>query len=88
MVVGAQLKVAFYRPLSSLTHRLDYALFPDAPRLMYLHSIAWLALALHLVARLYRRFEVSRNGRDSRPSFTPSIRHGVRSSPGSAIVTR
>jgi hypothetical protein len=53
-----QLKIAFYRPLSSLTHRIDDALWPNAPTLMYLHSIAWLALTLHLVGRLYRQFEV------------------------------
>jgi hypothetical protein len=55
----ARLKVAFYRPLSSLFHRLDYALWPDSPRCMVLHSLAWLALTLHLVVRCYRRFELS-----------------------------
>jgi hypothetical protein len=54
-----ELKVAFYRPLSSLFHRLDYALWPRSPKLMVLHSLLWLALALHLVARLCRRLEVS-----------------------------
>jgi len=55
-----RLKVGFYRPLSSLSHRLDYALWPHSPRLMYLHSIGWLVLALHLATRCYRRWEASR----------------------------
>jgi len=54
-----RLEVAFFRPLSSLSHRIDYALWPRSPRLMYLHSVAWLVLALHLVARCYRRWETS-----------------------------
>lgn len=54
-----RLKVSFFRPLSSLSHRLDYALWPTSPKLMYLHSLAWLALTLHLVARCYRRLESS-----------------------------
>lgn len=54
-----RLKVGFFRPLSSLSHRLDYALWPQSPRLMYLHSIGWLVLTLHLAARCYRRWEAS-----------------------------
>jgi hypothetical protein len=52
-----RLKIAFFRPLSSLSHRLDGALWPQEPRLMYLHSVAWLALTLHLAARWYRSVE-------------------------------
>ena len=83
----AKLKVAFFRPLSSLTHRLDYALFPDAPRLMYLHSIAWLFFALHLVARLYRRLEVSPAWAGFLRCFTRSILHAAQWWRGSAIAT-
>jgi hypothetical protein len=53
------LKIAFYRPLSSLSHRLDHALWPRAPRLMVVHSLLWLALLLHLVARFCQRLELS-----------------------------
>jgi hypothetical protein len=53
------LEIAFFRPLSSLFHRLDYLLWPAAPKLMYLHSLAWLALTLGVVARCYRRLESS-----------------------------
>jgi hypothetical protein len=54
-----ELRVAFFRPLSSLTHRLDLALWPGTPQLMYLHSLAWLGALLGLVALLYRRLETT-----------------------------
>jgi hypothetical protein len=54
------LQVAFFRPLSSLTHRLDYALWPASPALAYGHGLFWLALVLLAVAALYRRLESSR----------------------------
>lgn len=52
------LKITFYRPLSSLTHRLDYLAWPRHPELMYVHSLAWLGALLVLVWRLYRRLEL------------------------------
>ena len=54
-----ELKIAFYRPLSVLLHRLDFALCPDSSRAMYLHSLAWLGLVIALVAHLYRTLESS-----------------------------
>jgi hypothetical protein len=48
-------KAAFWRPLASATHWLDYQLWPGSPALMHAHSIAWYALAVAIVARLYRR---------------------------------
>ena len=53
------LRIAFFRPLSSLTHRLDFALFPGTPALMHAHTLVWFAAALGSVAWLYRRFEAS-----------------------------
>jgi hypothetical protein len=35
-----ELKIAFYRPLSALLHRAEFALWPDSPRAMYWHSLA------------------------------------------------
>jgi hypothetical protein len=52
-----ELKITFYRPLSSLLHRLDYAAWPAHPELMYVHSLLWFGLLLVLVVRLYARFE-------------------------------
>lgn len=52
------LKITFFRPLSSLTHRLDYLAWPRQPELMYVHSLAWLGALLVVVWRLYRRIEL------------------------------
>lgn len=49
-------ELAFWRPLSSLTHLLDWVAWPHAPWLMHLHSLAWFGLALVAVAAFYRRF--------------------------------
>lgn len=49
------LRVAFLRPVTSFTHRLDYALFPESPLLMHLHSMLWLGAAVCIATLLYRR---------------------------------
>jgi hypothetical protein len=49
------LRVAFWRPVSSFTHWLDYRLFPNTLPLMHLHSILWFAAAVLAVSLLYRR---------------------------------
>jgi hypothetical protein len=54
-----ELKIAFYRPLSSLLHRLDYALWPAHAELMYVHTLLWFGALLALAVRLYARFERS-----------------------------
>lgn len=46
---------AFWRPLASFTHWLDYRLWPRTPALMHAQSIAWFALGVSLVTLLYRR---------------------------------
>jgi hypothetical protein len=50
------LVMAYFRPVSALTHRLDYALWPDSAVLMHAHSLLWFALALWGLSRLYRRW--------------------------------
>lgn len=49
------LHIAFFRPLSALTHILDEAAFPTWVWVHYAHSLVWLALLVLAVARLYRR---------------------------------
>jgi len=49
-------RVAHWRPLASLTHWLDYRLFPNSIVLMHVHSILWFALVVFVAVRLYRRF--------------------------------
>jgi hypothetical protein len=48
-------RLAFLRPVSALTHWLDWTLWPNAPWLMHLHSMAWGALVLLCVAAVLRR---------------------------------
>lgn len=52
-----ELHMAFYRPLSSLTHVVDHAVWPGSPVLQHLHSLFWLGLAVFVVGRLYREIE-------------------------------
>jgi hypothetical protein len=49
------LQVAFMRPLSSLTHAVDFWLWPNAPWLMHLQSLLWYGILIYLVSRYYRR---------------------------------
>jgi len=47
--------VRFWRPLSSLTHWIDYRLFGTCPAAMHAHNLVWLGAVLFLVTVLYRR---------------------------------
>lgn len=49
------LKAEFLQALTVLTHRFDYALWPDSPVLMHAHSLFWLGLAVAATACFYRR---------------------------------
>jgi hypothetical protein len=49
------LRLAFFRPLSSLHHALDYRLWPSAAWLMHLESMLLFGLLALAVAKLYRR---------------------------------
>lgn len=51
-----QLKLSFWRPLSSATHVLDHALWPESSTAQLAHNLAWHALGLVLVWLFYRRF--------------------------------
>lgn len=48
-------KVAFFRPLSVASHRLDYALFPDSGFAMHLHNVLLYGAAIALAGALYKR---------------------------------
>jgi hypothetical protein len=50
-----RIKGAFWRPLASITHWLDYVLWPDSPVLMHAQSILWYAGLVIAVTFLYRR---------------------------------
>jgi len=51
-----RIKGAFWRPLTSITHWLDYILWPDTPALMHFQSLLWYGALAMAVAFLYRRF--------------------------------
>jgi hypothetical protein len=49
-------QVAFLRPLASLTHWLDYQLWPNSSFLMYAHCVLWYGGLCGVVTLAYRRF--------------------------------
>ena len=54
-----EVRASFLRPLSAATHVLDHWIWPDGVVAQHAHSLAWYALAVWLVARLYRRCAAS-----------------------------
>ena len=50
------IKGAFWRPFASITHWLDYILWPDSPFLMHVQSVLWYGALVVATAFLYRRF--------------------------------
>lgn len=49
------LRISFWRPLSALTHWIDYALWPHSAALMHVHSLFWFGAVIAAAAMLYRR---------------------------------
>lgn len=49
------LRLNFFRPLTVLTHVLDYELWPNNAPLMHLHSLLWFAALTFAAACFYRR---------------------------------
>ena len=49
------LRIAFFRPLTGLTHFLDYRVWPDFPWLMHLQSLVWLGGVMAAATFFYRR---------------------------------
>jgi hypothetical protein len=47
--------LSFWRPLTQLTHRIDYTLWPDSPFMMHAQNIAWWAACVLLATVIYRR---------------------------------
>jgi hypothetical protein len=54
------LKLAFFRPLTSATHALDHALWPDSAPAQLAHNLVWLAIGLGVVWLFFRRFLLAR----------------------------
>lgn len=53
------LKIAFFRPVSSSTHVLDHLLWPRSPWAMHFHNMLWYCAACFLTARFFRRVQAS-----------------------------
>jgi hypothetical protein len=51
-----ELRLAFFRPLTSLTHALDHRLFPGGAAIMRLESILMYGAVVAIAGLLYRRF--------------------------------
>ena len=49
------LRCSLCRPVTALTHWLDYQFFPDSPALMHAENIAWFAAVVFLVTVIYRK---------------------------------
>lgn len=50
-------RLSFWRPLSELTHWLDYQLWPRSPAMMHVQSMLWYGLLVFLLGRLYRALD-------------------------------
>jgi hypothetical protein len=50
-----EVKGSFWRPLSIMSHWVDYHFWPNTPELMHAQSILWYALLVIVVTVLYRR---------------------------------
>ncbi|CBL47196.1 Hypothetical protein HDN1F_36130 [gamma proteobacterium HdN1] len=52
---NSDLKFAFWRPVSEITHWIDHRLWRNSPALMHAQSLLWYAVLCWLVAQLYRQ---------------------------------
>ncbi|MCH7592662.1 MAG: hypothetical protein IH989_07785 [Planctomycetes bacterium] len=50
-----QIVAQFWRPISTLTHKLDYLLWPESAALMHAQSLLWFGTLVFAVTILYRR---------------------------------
>ena len=55
-----EVRLHFLRPLASLTHALDAALWPEQPLLAHAHSLAWFAASLAAAAFAFRQIAPAR----------------------------
>ncbi len=58
--VDPELKLSFWRPISSATHAVDHALWPESAAAQLAHNLVWLALSLAAAWLVFRRFLAQR----------------------------
>jgi len=51
-----ELRISFWRPITSLTQLADYTFWPNSAMAMHAHSLLWFALVVALAMFVYRRF--------------------------------
>ena len=56
--IDSNAQLHFFRPLASVTHYIDYQLFPDNPRLMHLHNLIWYILGLLAILWCFKQFKL------------------------------
>lgn len=58
-IANHSFQASFWRPLTSLTHQLDYRLLREWPWVMHLHNILAYGLVVVLLSRFYRRLKLT-----------------------------
>jgi hypothetical protein len=53
------LRLAFWRPVTELTHYFDYLAWPKSATMMRLHSLLWYGALIFLLGKLYRMLDKS-----------------------------
>jgi hypothetical protein len=53
--MSPEVRVAFWRPVSALTHWLDFRLWQDVPALMHLQNVLWFGTLVVTTGLMYRR---------------------------------
>lgn len=57
---GDSFRLTFWRPVSELTHWVDYQLWPSSAVMMHAQTILWLAMLTALLGKLYRVLDPDR----------------------------
>jgi hypothetical protein len=50
-----ELRLAFFRSLTEVTHWLDYRLWPNSPSLMHIHNLFWFGIMIAVATVLYHK---------------------------------
>ena len=72
-----EIRLAFFRPVTAVTHVLDYALWPSHPWMMHAHSLVWLAALVAVATWAYRRLLPGWAGGLAALLFALDHNHGI-----------
>ncbi|MBV71494.1 MAG: hypothetical protein CMH52_09090 [Myxococcales bacterium] len=51
--LASDVYVQFFRPITAVTHIIDYTVWPNVPALHHIHSLLWMCLLVWTLKRLY-----------------------------------